>query len=77
MPRYSGAKDGDLVDDLLDEVGGGLAGTEARDEAAVLLQVVGNLHGIVLNGGVELAEEAMIMQEVDHCVDRSCEELQT
>ena len=30
-----GTKDDDLVDDLLDEVGGGLAGTEARDEAAV------------------------------------------
>ena len=32
----------DLVDNLLDEISGGLAGAEARDEATVLLQVVGN-----------------------------------
>ena len=56
------------VNDLLDEVGGRLAGTEARDEAAVGLQVVGDLHGIVLNGGVEPAEEED-HDEVDHCVD--------
>ena len=55
--QIHGAKYHDLVDDLLDEVGSGLAGTEARNEAAVLLQVVGNLHGIVLDGGVEPAEE--------------------
>ena len=41
----------DLVDNLLDEVSGGLAGTEAGDEPAVGLQVVGNLHSIILNGG--------------------------
>ena len=33
-------KDNDLVDDLLNEICGGLAGTEAGDEAAVLLQLV-------------------------------------
>ena len=50
-------KDNDLVDDLLDEISGGSARTEAGNEAAVLLQVVGYLHRIILNGGVEPAEE--------------------
>ena len=55
--QINGTKDNDLVDNLLDELSGGLAGTEAGDETAVLLQVVGDLHGIILNGGVEPAEE--------------------
>ena len=55
--QIQSAEDDDLIDDLLDEVSGGLAGTEAGDEAAVLLQVVGDLHRIILNGGVEPAEE--------------------
>ena len=37
--QIHGAKYHDLVADLLDEVGGGLAGTEARNDAAVLLQI--------------------------------------
>ena len=58
----------DLVDNLLDEVSGGLAGTEAGDEAAVLLQVVGDLHGIVLDLGVEPAEEED-HQAIECCID--------
>ena len=55
--EVNSTKDDDLVDDLLNEFSGGSAGTEAGDETTVLLQVVGNLHGIVLDGGVEPAEE--------------------
>ena len=51
--QVNSAEDNDLGNDLLDEVSGGLAGTEAGNEAAVLLQVVGNLRGIILDGGVE------------------------
>ena len=66
--QIQGAEHQDLVDDLVDEVSGGLAGTEAGDKSAVLLQVVGNLHRIVLDGGVEPAEEED-QQEVEHPVD--------
>ena len=62
------AEDNDLADDLLDEVRGRLAGTEAGDEAAVLLHVVGDLHGVILDGRVEPAEEED-QQEVDDNVD--------
>ena len=65
--QVNGTKDNDLVDNLLDELSGGLAGTEAGDETAVLLQVVGDLHGIVLDGGVEPAEEED-HQAVHHAV---------
>ena len=44
------AKNQDLVDNLLDEVRGGLTGAEAGDKATVLLQIVGDLSGIVLYG---------------------------
>ena len=54
--QIHGAEQRDLVEDLLNEVSGGLAGTEAGNEAAVLLQVVGDLHGVELDGGVEVAE---------------------
>ena len=46
-----------LLSTLLMKSRGGLARTEAGDEAAVLLQVVGDLHGVELNGGVEIAED--------------------
>ena len=61
-------KHGDLVDDLDDEVGGGLAGTEAGDETAVLLQVVRNLHGVEAHGGIEVAE-ANDQQEIENAVE--------
>ena len=41
--QIKSAEQGDLVDDLEDEVGRGLARAEAGDEAAVLLQVVRDL----------------------------------
>ena len=66
--QVNSAEHNDLVDDLLDEVSGGLAGTEAGDEAAVLLQVVGDLHGVILDGSVEPAEEED-HQEVDESVE--------
>ena len=66
--KVHSTKDNDLVDNLLDKVGGRSAGTEARDEAAVLIQVVGNLHGIILNRGIEPAEEED-HQEVHHSVE--------
>ena len=50
-------EDDDLVDNLLDEFSSGPTRAEARDEATVVLQVVGDLHGIILDGGVEPAEE--------------------
>ena len=50
--QIDSAEQGDLVQDLLNEVGGRLAGTEAGNEAAILLQVVGDLHGVELNGGI-------------------------
>ena len=40
--KVHSTKDNDLVDNLLDKVGGRSAGTEARDEATVLIQIVGN-----------------------------------
>ena len=39
--QINGTKDNDLVDNLLNKFCGGLAGTEAGNETAVLLQVVG------------------------------------
>ena len=51
------AEDDDLVDRLADEVGGRTARTEARNEAAVALHVVGDLNGVVLNGRIEVGEE--------------------
>ncbi len=52
MAEIHGAEEGTtiLLMTLLDEVSGGTAGTEAGNEAAVLLQVVGDLNGIVLDG---------------------------
>ena len=47
--QINGTKDNDLVDNLLDEFSGGLAGTEAGNETAVLLQVVADLNRIELN----------------------------
>ena len=54
--QVDGAEQRDLVEHLVDEVRGGLARTEAGDEAAVLLQVVGYLNGVELDGGIEVAE---------------------
>ncbi len=60
---------GDLAQNLLDEVGSGLTGAEAGDEAAVLLHVVSHLNGVELDGGVEVGE-GKDQQDVDD--DISC-----
>ena len=62
--EVDGAEKGDLVENLGNEVRRGLARTEAGDEAAVALEVVGDLNGVKLNGSVEIAE-ADDHQEVD------------
>ena len=54
--------EGDLAECLGDEVAGRLAGTEARDEAAVLLQVVGDLDRVELDGCIEVCK----------CEDQQC-----
>ena len=64
--QIDGAKQRDLIEDLLDEVCGGLAGPEARDEAAVFLQVVGDLNGVELDGGIEIAEADDHHEVEDH-----------
>ena len=43
--QINSAEQGDPPQNLLNELHGGLAGTEARNEPALLLQVVGDLHG--------------------------------
>ena len=60
-------EESDLVEHLLDELAGRLARTEAGDVAAVLLQVVGHLDGIELDGGIEVGEEDY-QQEIDYRV---------
>ena len=57
-----GTDEGNLAERLGDEVAGRLAGTEARDEAAVLLQVVGDLDRVELDGCIEVCK----------CEDQQC-----
>ena len=54
--KIQSAKERNLVDHLQDEIGSRLTRAEAGDEAAVLLEVVGDLDGVELNGGIEVAE---------------------
>ena len=54
--KIQSAKERNLVDNLQNEISRGLARAEAGDEAAVLLEVVGDLDGVELNGGIEVAE---------------------
>ena len=55
--QVNGAEEGQIVESTLaNEVRRGLAGPEAGNESAVLLQVIGYLHGIKLDGGIEVAE---------------------
>ena len=67
--RYSAPNMVILLSTLVNEVGGRLAGTEAGDEAAVLLQVIGHLNGVELHGGIEIAE-ADDQQEIQDAVER-------
>ena len=62
--QEDGAHQRDLVQHLGDEVRGGPAGTEAGDEAAVVLEVVGDLDGVELDRRIEI-REAEDQQDVD------------
>ena len=64
------AEDGNLADDLGNEFRGGPARPEAGNEAAVLLEVVGDFHRIVLNRRVDVAERDD-QQEVDQAVEEA------
>ena len=55
--QEDGTHHGDLIQHLLDEVAGGLAGTEAGDKAAVLLHIICNFNWIELNCCIEICEE--------------------
>ncbi len=48
--------EGNSGEDLADKFSGGLAGTDARDGAVVLPQVVGHLNGVILDGHIEIRE---------------------
>ena len=55
--QVNGAEEGQiLLSTLVMKSAVGLAGAEARNKAAVLLQVVGYLHRVKLDGSVEVAE---------------------
>ena len=47
----------DLIERLLDVIDSRLTGTNAGDGAAVLLKIVGDLHGIVRDRYIEIVEE--------------------
>ena len=68
--QVDGAEHGQAIDDAGQEVSGGLAGTEAGHEAAGLLEVVGDLHGVELNGVVTLVEHNA-MQEGHQARDQA------
>ena len=55
--QIKSAEQRDLVEHLLDKFARRLAGAEARDVAAVLLQVVRHLDRVELDRGVEVSEE--------------------
>ena len=55
--QEEGAREGDFRHDVIDELGGLLAGFHTRDEAAVLLQLFRNLLWVDSDGRVEIGEE--------------------
>ena len=75
--QEDGAEEGQTGQHAAQVLSRGTAGTEAGHEAAVLLQVVGHLHGVELDGSVEVAERED-QQEVDDRVNGAgrVEELQ-
>ena len=46
----------DLVERVVDKVGSGLSGAIAGDSAVILLQIVGYLNRIILNGYIEIVK---------------------
>ena len=52
-----GARGGDAEHTGFQEVGGRFAGADTGNEGAVLLEVISDLHGVELNGRVEVREE--------------------
>ena len=67
--QEDGAHQGDLVEDLCDKVRSRAAGAEARDKAAVGLEVVGDLNGIELDRRIEIGESED-QQEIDDDIQR-------
>ena len=55
--QEDGAGQGDAGHDAVEEFGGGFAGADAGDVAAVFLEVVGDLDGVELGGDPEVGEE--------------------
>ena len=72
--QIDSTEEGDLVEHSSDKVACRLAGTESRDVAAVLLQVVGYLYGVELNCRVEVCEEDYQQEVSDGIADggRAC-----
>ena len=60
---------GNFAQNLHNKISGRLAGTDARDGAVVLAQVVGDLDGIVLDGDVEIVER-QDQQRVDERISQ-------
>ena len=54
--QEQGSYDRYLADDLGDELGSRLSGSDTRDHSGVLPQVIGDLNGIILNRNVEIVE---------------------
>ena len=68
--QIQSAKERDLVDNLQDEVRGRLARAEAGDEAAVLLEVIGDFDRVELDRCIEVTERND-QQEVADDVERA------
>ena len=68
--QIQSAEERDFVDNLQDEVGSRLARAEAGDEAAVLLEVIGDFDGVELDRRIEVAERND-QQEVADDVERA------
>ena len=62
------AQQSDLGEDLGEVIHSGFTGANTGDRAVALPQIVGNLHRIVLNSGVEVVE-AKNQQEVQNAVE--------
>ena len=61
---------GDSVDNLLDVLCGGLAGSVTQDGTTVVLQIVGNLNGIERNCDIEVCK-CDDQNEEQNCVDNA------
>ena len=50
------ADQSDLGNHLGDKLGGGSAGTNARNRAIILLQIIGHFHRVILNRHIEVVK---------------------